>query len=296
MISAVFAFFVQFQDVIPYKKAFKEASHFIELGVVFVAITLFLGLLIAWIASIGLTLLKYANFTLRKGEEDLIIQKGLLEKQQLTIPLDRIQGITIVENPFRQLLGYCSVHLESAGGTAGEKGGASVIVMPMVKKEKALNMLTELFPDYCFVIELKPAPKRAAGRYMVRSCLYAAIPIAAAVWIFWPFGLGALTAFLPVALYGYACYKAAGWNIQGGQLAIRSRILSLQTVFMQKSRIQSLELIQTWRQNQKDLASIHSVIRSGITGKKTKMSDASAADAEKIYLWYGIRKEEQVNK
>lgn len=136
VVSAVFAFLSQFQDIIPYEKIFKEASHFIEMGTVFIAFIVFLALFAAWIISIGMTLLRYAGFTLCHKEESLIIRRGLLEKQQLTVPMDRIQGITILENPLRQGLGYCSVHLESAGGTAKEKDNANMVVMPMVKKNK----------------------------------------------------------------------------------------------------------------------------------------------------------------
>lgn len=292
VLSAVFAFLSQFQDVIPYEKIFKEASHFIEMGVAVIAFIVFLALLIAWGVSIGLTLLRYAGFTLRKGKENLMIQKGLLEKQQLTIPVDRVQGITISENPLRQILGYCSVHLESAGSRGEEEDSASMMIMPMVKKERALNMLAELFPDYCFSAELTPLPARAASRYIGRACLYVLLPIGAAVWFFWPFGLGFLAAFMLAALYGFVRFKGAGWHIDGRQLTIRARKVSLQTSFVLKNRIQSLEVIQTWRQKQKDLASVHAAIRSGIGGKRIKVANVSFNDAGEIYRWYELKKEE----
>ncbi|KMY52800.1 hypothetical protein AC623_01345 [Bacillus sp. FJAT-27231] len=290
VISAVFAFLSQFQDVIPYEKIFKEAAHFFEMGTIVIAILVFLVLFIAWVISIGLTLLRYAGFALSKEEGNVVIQKGLLEKQQLTIPMDRIQGITILENPLRQILGYCSVHLESAGGAGEEKGSASMVIMPMVKKKKALQMLAELFPDYCFSASLTPLPLRSASRYIGRACLFATPPAIAAAWLFWPFGLWGLTAFLPAVLYGFARFRAAGWNVGAGQLTVRTRSVSVQTVFMLRHRIQSLEMIKTWRQRQRKLASVHSVVKSGAAGKKIKVTDASAADAEEIYRWYELRK------
>ncbi|HEY9577645.1 MAG TPA: PH domain-containing protein [Pseudobacillus sp.] len=268
VISAVFAFLAQFQDIIPYEKIFKEASHFVEMGTIVIGLVVFLALFVAWIISIGLTLLKYARFTLSKGEENVVVQKGLVEKQQLTIPIDRIQGITILENPLRQALGYCSVHLESAGGTAEDKDSASMIIMPMVKKDKALTMLADLFPEYCFSARLTVLPARAASRYIGRACLYIVPPSIAAAWIFWPFGIWILTAFVLVGLYGFARFRAVGWNIKGSQLTVRTRKASLKTIFILRTRIQSLEMIETWRQRQRNLASVHSVIRSGAAGKK----------------------------
>ena len=51
----------------------------------------------------------------------MIITKGLLEKKRITLPLNRIQAIRIVENPLRQLTGFATVVVESAGGN-GENG------------------------------------------------------------------------------------------------------------------------------------------------------------------------------
>lgn len=290
VVSAVFAFLSQFQDVIPYEEVFKEASHFIEMGTLVIAFLVFLALFAAWIVSMGMTLLKYTGFTLCKRDESLVIRRGLLEKRQVTVPMDRIQGITILENPLRQSLGYCSVHLESAGGTGQEKDSANMVIMPMAKKEQALSMLAELFPDYCFSVRLSSAPVQAASRYIGRACLYIALPVALATWVFWPFGIAFITVFLPAALYGFIRFKAVGWNVRGNQLTVRTRKVSLQTAFVMKNRIQSLEMIRTWRQRRKNLSSIHSVIKSGAGGKKIKLIDASAADGEKIYDWYQLRK------
>ncbi|KKB39742.1 PH domain-containing protein [Bacillus thermotolerans] len=292
VISAAAAFLSQFQEVIPYEAIFEEASHFVQLGAIFVAVSAFFVLLFAWIISFILTLLKYANFTLRKGEEDLIIQKGLLEKQQMTIPFNRIQGITVIENPLRQMLGFCMVRLESAGGAALEEGNMNTVIMPMIRKKKALPMLSELFPSYDFAVEFQGAPLRAAGRYMIRACLYIVIPVVLVIVLLWPLGLWALTALLLAAAYGYMCYKSAGWHIHEGQLAIRSRSLALHTSFMQKNRIQSLELSRTWRQRQRELATVRATIKSGMAGKEVRMVDASSSEAKSIYSWYGTKKRE----
>jgi uncharacterized membrane protein YdbT with pleckstrin-like domain len=40
-----------------------------------------------------------------KSETDLIITRGLLEKQQTVLPLERIQAIRISENLLRHLMG-----------------------------------------------------------------------------------------------------------------------------------------------------------------------------------------------
>ncbi|UZM99234.1 PH domain-containing protein [Lysinibacillus sp. MHQ-1] len=73
-------------------------------------------LIVAWVVSVLITLINYFDYTVRIEEDKLIITKGLLEKKRITLPLNRIQAIRIVENPLRQLTGFATVVVESAGG------------------------------------------------------------------------------------------------------------------------------------------------------------------------------------
>ncbi|WP_100330090.1 PH domain-containing protein [Bacillus xiapuensis] len=286
VISAVVAFLSQFSEFIPYEKVFKEASHLLESGVVFVSMLVVAVLFLAWLISVILTLLKYYNFTVEMTEQDIVIKRGLLEKRQTTIPLSRVQGIVMVENPLRQLIGYSCVQVESAGGSAAEEGGTSFNILPMVKKWEAFQLLENMFKDYSFPQQFHPAPKRAARRYMLRKSLYVLVPIMALSGFFWPHGLWSLLLLLLAAFYGMSCYRAAGWTIQDQQLSLRYRLFSRCTVFLKKSRIQSADLVQTYWQANKQLATIEAVIKSGEGGRKTKMVDAERADAEKMYHWY----------
>ena len=77
----------------------------------------FLVFLSAWAGCFSRNHYEICNFTVKKVEDDLIISRGLLEKRQMTIPLNRIQGILISENFIRQPLGLASVYMESAGGS-----------------------------------------------------------------------------------------------------------------------------------------------------------------------------------
>src|SRR5690606_13337372 len=66
VISAVFAFLSQFDEVIPYEKIFAGLEDLIKSGFIFFTIVVFFGFLLAWaIAVIGM-MLKYAFFTLKK--------------------------------------------------------------------------------------------------------------------------------------------------------------------------------------------------------------------------------------
>ncbi|WP_438969530.1 PH domain-containing protein [Nonlabens sp.] len=77
---------------------------------------------ITFIAVISLIspVLKYIYFTFHIEEDELIIQKGLLQKERKSIPLDRIQSININQSVVQRILGIVSLEVETAGSKAKE--------------------------------------------------------------------------------------------------------------------------------------------------------------------------------
>lgn len=77
---------------------------------------------ITFIAVVSLVspVLKYIYFTFHIDDDELIIQKGLLQKERKSIPLDRIQSININQNIVQRILGIVSLEVETAGSKAKE--------------------------------------------------------------------------------------------------------------------------------------------------------------------------------
>lgn len=64
-----------------------------------------------------------ARLTCRLTDDTVEIQKGLLFRRELTIPLDRIQDISLREGPVQRHLGLSSLRFETAGGAAADQRG-----------------------------------------------------------------------------------------------------------------------------------------------------------------------------
>lgn len=64
-----------------------------------------------------------ARLTCRLTAETVDIEKGLLFRKELTIPLDRIQDISLREGPVQRYLGLASLRFETAGGGAADQAG-----------------------------------------------------------------------------------------------------------------------------------------------------------------------------
>jgi putative membrane protein len=290
VISAVIAFISQFDEIIPYETVFDELKEFIASGVIFVSLIVFVGLLLSWIIAVIGMVFKYADFTLRKVDDDLIITRGLLEKKQLTIPLNRIQGIRISENLLRQPLGYASVYIVSAGGSAADTESSAVNILPFIKKAKVRDIIEGHIEGYLLSVDITPAPKRALIRYIIRGWLYV-IPIAAALIFFLKlWGLLSFVLFPISAVWSYLKFKDAGWRQLGNQLTLSYRGIIKHTVYMHKNKIQALTIRESYFQRKKDLGSIDATLMSGIGGAGGTVVDIEKHDAMTMYNWYS-RKE-----
>lgn len=286
IVSALLAFISQFNEMIPYEKIFKELSHLVESGVFLIIFLIVLILLVAWIGSIVVTLIKYNGFTTKLSDGNFIITRGLLERRQTTIPLHRIQAVRITENPLRQLWGYASVFIESAGGSVADKESMNVVLIPIVKKSKIPSILGDVLTDYNFHTSFHKAPSRAKNRYIIREILKV-LPISAGLAIaFWPIGLLSIILLAFFAVFGLLRYRAAGWRVEQDQLSLRYRGLLKHTIFMRKNRIQSMMVKQSWFQRKLHLASIFSTVKSSGSGKTSKVYHLELSDVNRIYQWY----------
>ncbi|TQR21464.1 PH domain-containing protein [Psychrobacillus vulpis] len=283
--SGLAVFASQFSNVIPYDIIYDEIVVFIRFGALIVALAIFLVLLVAWIVSVVITLINYYDFTIRVEDNEIIITRGLLEKKKITLPLSRIQGVRVVENPLRQLTGYATVIVDSAGGSLAEKD-EKIRILPLVKKSKINPVLEQIFMDLHLEPSFTKVPKRSR-KFFYRLDFLWIIPIAAAViYFFYPYGLLSLLLFPLSFLFGIWQHRTAAYAVEGQQLVMRYRIFSKVTVWMEKRRIQSMTERATYFQKKKNVSTIITTIKSGVGGAITTVPHLDKADAEKILNWY----------
>lgn len=289
VISAFLAFVFQFDDFIPYEKLFDEMQQLIRFGVIFISVIVIFALFVAWVLSVVIAFFKYNDFTVKKVEDELIITRGLLEKRTTTVPLHRIQSLTITESPIRQPFGFASVSLESAGGSSTDLENSSMILLPVVKRSEIAGMLGDHLTEYDFVSDFKAAPSRSMRRYMFVKSIVSLTIAGLLTGFFWPYGLFSAV-LLPIAiLWGYAQYKSAGWNITGQQLTMRYRTIEQRTMLMKKNRIQSLEASVSWFQNRARLAAVSASVKSGEGSRHAEIAHLDELDTLEIYEWYSHR-------
>ncbi len=297
VVFAAFAFFFsQFEQFIPDEVYDTTMNWVIGLGIALMIGLAILVLLVLWLLGIAGTMIKYGNFTIVRNKDELFITRGLLEKKQLTIPLNRIQAVGVQESLIRQPLGFATVFAEVAGGSMDKGEDFSTVLFPIMKKEEVEGFLQELMPDYADQEEpFKPLPKRALKIYLG----YATWPllfVGAAVLYFIPQFFWAVLILIAVFLFlGYLQYKDAGFRVEGKRLSIRHRTFGRMTVNIYHRRMQAFEKKQHKLQKLQRLASMKvSIISKFGAGKHYKLTQLEEEDVDSLGDWYSYRKENEV--
>ncbi|SEQ24474.1 PH domain-containing protein [Natrinema salaciae] len=144
-----------------------------ETGLFAVVWGLLLFLLAAWAISATLTFTRYYGFRLTRVGDELYYERGLLQRYSGTIPLEKVQTLTISESvPFRWF-GYAALSVETAGyapGQSNSRGTESAIPLADADRVAELARAIEPFGP----VDLESPPRRARERYAIRYLLAAA--------------------------------------------------------------------------------------------------------------------------
>ncbi|MBM6614851.1 PH domain-containing protein [Desemzia sp. RIT804] len=114
-------------------------------------------LLVTLIIAMGLSLIKtfiqYYDFQVTRTNKTLTIESGLFERKTQKIPLEKIQGLKIRQQPIRKILGISTVELLLAGGqeSEGESGVVKKLyILPIISDNQLYSVLAQLLPEWNF--------------------------------------------------------------------------------------------------------------------------------------------------
>jgi putative membrane protein len=216
-------------------------------------------------SSVAWAVLRLHGFRLSRAGEDLRIEMGLLTRISATIPLRRIQTLTVREGPLHRLFGRVSVRVETAGGDGGGGGsggsgesgkGAGAAaqrewIAPLLRREALPGLLRELLPDLDPTALAEPgwqAVHPRAFRRVLKRWLLVTLPLAlpglAVGW--W----GPLVLLPLLVLWAWVGARGTvarlGWAViseeKGGAVLSRSGWLWRRTSIVRFGKIQAVAL------------------------------------------------------
>lgn len=288
-VGAIFIFFIAFvfqlNYFLPEEITERIFGVFQNVGFQILGVILLIIFLVSWIISIISFVVSNGEFIINKKGKSILIQRGLLERKELSIKEHRIQGIRIMENPVRQLLGYAAIELDVAGGSSKEDGFKTTI-NPLIKKSEIEEFVKFILPDMKYSENINSLPKRALRRYIFRS-LILLLPLPF-IFYYIPVGIVWLGMILfPLsAFFGYLRYRDAGYCIEGDNILLRYRFFSRTTVLLVHKKIQALESNKNIIQRIRDLTTITATVISVRQSSSFSVKDLDIEQGNEIDKWY----------
>ena len=223
----------------------------------------------------------YYAFRLWRSEGELRYERGLFQRYNGTIPLDKVQSVAVTESVVARWLGYASLEVQTAGYAPGDQQGSQAAV-PLAERGRVVSLAREVEPFGDLTFERPPT--RARQRYLVRYAIVVGLVVALA------YGVAQVAPFeLPfpwftVALLWLVVPPAAHlkWRNLGVALAenhvvTRAGFWTRSTKVVPYYRVQTLVQRETLFQRRRHLATlvVDTAGSSGLAG-----NDASAIDVD----------------
>ncbi|OLZ41085.1 hypothetical protein A6E15_08830 [Natrinema saccharevitans] len=224
---------------------------------VLAAVTAVQWSLFTYVSSAIYTVANYHGFRLGRAGEDFVYERGLVQRYSGSIPAEKVQSVTVTENPLQRLVGYAGLWVETAG-YGPDSGGGSQSAVPMAKRDRvyrfAENLTGAESPDF------RSPPTLARRRYLGRYAIVAAVIVAVA------FGLAQVSTFdrwyltaivfLAVPPAAYLKYANLGYVVGDEHLVIRSGFWKRRTTVIPYYRIQTVATRRSVFQRRLGLASL----------------------------------------
>lgn len=213
-----------------------------SLPIALLAAVLFVLVLLALVRllSVVWTLVQLHDFRLTRTGEDLRTEYGLLTRVAATVPLRRVQTLTIREGVLHRLFGYTSVRVDSAGGDGGETASNRAWIAPIVRRAALPGLVREVLPGVDVdALDWQPVHPRAFARRLRRSTILSALLLLTAIG---PAGWWAVALFAVAAAWGavHARHWIAwlGWTGTDHFVAVRSGWLWRQVTIAPLTKLQ----------------------------------------------------------
>ena len=134
--------------------------------------------LLLWGVGAASTYIQYYGFTLTRVDDDLRYERGLLQRYDGTIPIEKIQAFAVEEHVLMRQFDFAALAVQTAGYAPGQgPSRGSEAAVPLATRQEVIDLATRIDPDTPFTPEMRDTfsrpPDRARRRYTIRYGLAA---------------------------------------------------------------------------------------------------------------------------
>jgi len=219
-----------------------------KLGGSFMLIAGVFGLFITFLSVVLKGVVRHWQHRLVKEPLGMRTEEGLFTRRKVEIPFAKVQVLKIREPFLRRLMGYGTVHVETAGlGSIKEGLFSAETVIPMVHKSELDSALTAASPSLevdPWRMDLKRPALCALRRARVAGYLEVAPLILAVSILFYPLGLLSLLLVPWVFFWSRLDWDRYGWFLSEGHLVVQRGVFQRETRVMALEKVQALHVFQ----------------------------------------------------
>ena len=228
--------------------AFFDEGRIPVFGITLALIGFALFLVVVRLISMLWALVRLYDFRLTRVGEDLRTEYGLFTKVTATVPIRRVQTITISAGPLHRLLKRSTVKVATAGG-AGTQKAAHVRewLAPLIREDALPNLLHHVLPGFDLGgVTWQPIHPRAFRRAVKPGLVVTAvITLASAIWIGWA-SLGVFILLLLWTIFATRQLVAhIGWADGDEVVMMKSGWLWRQVTLARVNKIQAVAMHQS---------------------------------------------------
>jgi putative membrane protein len=188
------------------------------------------------------------DFRLTGAGEDLRTEYGLFTRVTTTVPRRRIQSLTVVATPLQRLCGRASIHVATAGSTAGAEAVASrprERLAPIIRAADVTALVRHVLPtadiDSFAWQPLHPRAASRASKPLLALHTAIAVGLLAVDPRFWPVPLAYLAiCALPTVAVTRQHVRHIAWALDEHVVAVRSGWLWRSVTVAPVAKIQSV--------------------------------------------------------
>lgn len=199
------------------------------------------------------------HFKLSRSGEDLRYERGLLQRYDGSIPLEKVQTLVVRENVIKRYFGYASLVVETAGYAPGQQAIESASLVPIADRSRTIEIAQriESFQQPTFTRPARRARRRYAFRYAILTgglvvLSFLAHRVGPLDFAWWTVAVGFVLA--PIAAHVKWAHR--GYAIQDDHVVMRHGFWRQQTYIVPYYRVQIVDEIQTILQRRWRIASV----------------------------------------
>ena len=224
---------------------------FMWLAVVVAAVAV---LLLIRLLGIGWYILRFFGYRLTQQGNDFKISCGLFTKVSATVPVRRIQFISIHRPLLMRWLGLASIRIETAGGAGKSSENATTSVskrwfIPVVPESMIAELMSVIRPELQWTensFDWQPLAPRAASRFVRKAIIMSAVLMAVGYALSQPWGWVPGLVLSPLLIwYSIKRSRSTKYTRIGDGVIFRSGVFTRKTSITFFEKVQGASVSQS---------------------------------------------------